>query len=144
LAQTGPDNACYGYTWVLLQKAFRTPGGKEDEIVDATRPLRDGFYIALGFAVLGFQKAQVRRRELSKELNHQREQVGAQLSGAKEQLTSMVRTIDGAFQPVRQDIEGRLDRVEERLPAQAKDVVKTARAFARETEQQVRRAAGVG
>jgi hypothetical protein len=111
--------------------------------VDAGKSLKDAAYVVLGFSVIGFQKAQVRRQELTKQLKQQREQVEVQLSGAREQLGSLVKTIDGAIEPVRQEIDDRLDLVEERLPAQAKDVVKSARAFAKETEQQVRRAVGV-
>jgi ElaB/YqjD/DUF883 family membrane-anchored ribosome-binding protein len=107
-----------------------------------TKTLKDTAYVVFGFGVLGFQKAQVRRQELTKQLKEQRGQVETQLSGARQQLNELVRTLDGAIEPVRVELEGRLDRVEEHLPAQAKDVVKSARALAKETEQHVRRAVG--
>ncbi len=35
---------------------------------EVTRLLRDSFYVTVGFGVLGFQKLQVRRRELERRL----------------------------------------------------------------------------
>jgi hypothetical protein len=35
-------------------------------VPDVNKTLKDAAYIALGFGVLGFQKAQVRRREMAK------------------------------------------------------------------------------
>lgn len=35
---------------------------------EAARLLRDSFYVTVGFGVLAFQKLQVRRRELTKQL----------------------------------------------------------------------------
>jgi hypothetical protein len=85
---------------------------------DVNKTLKDAVYVALGFGVLGFQKAQVRRREL-------------------------VKTIDQTLQPVRQQIDGRLDEFEDKLPVQAKDLVKRARTLTKDTEDQVRKLAGV-
>lgn len=41
---------------------------------DSSRLARDAMYVSIGFGVLGFQKLQVRRRELEKELAKRREE----------------------------------------------------------------------
>ena len=47
---------------------------------DATKLLRDSFYVTVGFGVLAVQKLQVRRRELEKEIDERfagpRDQLG--------------------------------------------------------------------
>ena len=77
--------------------------------------------------------------------------ITADATGPKHLTTTVRRSVldeithdlvERTMEPVRQEIEGRLNQVEERLPAQAKDVVKSARALAKETEQTVRRAVG--
>lgn len=40
---------------------------------DTARLARDSFYVSVGFGVLGFQKLQVRRRELERDLRRRRE-----------------------------------------------------------------------
>jgi len=93
-----------------------------------TETMKDAAFVTVGFGVLGFQRAQVRRHELTKQL--------------KPQLEDLVINVDQALQPVRQELEMRLDQVEDHLGGQAREVVRTARAVVRETEQQLRRAAG--
>src|SRR5205807_7338439 len=107
-------------------------------VTDVTQSLKDAAYVAVGFGVIGFQRAQVRRQELNKQLRQQRQQVEAQLKEARGQVAGLVKGLDGAVQPVRHQIEGSLDRIEERLPTQAKGLVRSARSLAKETEDQVR------
>ena len=102
----------------------------------------DAAHAALGFAVIGWNKTQVRRRELLKELNVQRHQWETQLDGAREQVATAIRQLDARMQPVRQDIDTQLDKVSERLPEQVRDVVESARKILRDTEHQVRQAVG--
>jgi ElaB/YqjD/DUF883 family membrane-anchored ribosome-binding protein len=90
--------------------------------------LKDAAFVAVGFGVLGFQRAQVRRHELTKQL--------------KPQLEELVTNVDGALEPIRQELEQRLDQVEDRLSGQALEAVRTARAVVRETEYQLRKMAG--
>jgi hypothetical protein len=101
---------------------------KEQPMGQVDDSLKDVAYILIGFGVLAFQRAQVRRRELAR-------QVGPQLQG-------LVGNVDDAFAPVREQLEHRLDEVEDRLGGQAGDAVRTARTLARETELQLRRAVG--
>lgn len=51
------------------------------EPLDVNRFLADLAYTAVGFGVLGFQRAQVRRRELTKQLDHLLRQAGEQAAG---------------------------------------------------------------
>jgi hypothetical protein len=112
-------------------------------VIDLRKTLEDAAYVAVGFGVLGFQKAQVRRQELKKQVLGQRAQVESQLDEARGQLGGLVKTIDERLRPVRQELEGRLDEFEERLPVPAKDLVKKARSLTKDTEVQVRKLVGV-
>ena len=111
-------------------------------MADVTKTLKDAAYVAVGLGVLGFQKAQVRRQELTKQVKGQAAQVESQLGDARGQFNELVRTVDDRWRPVRQEIEGRLDTIEDRLPPQAKELVKSARSLAKDTEGQVRKLVG--
>ncbi|MDQ1414419.1 MAG: hypothetical protein QOF81_32 [Acidimicrobiaceae bacterium] len=121
------------------QTAVAASKSAGDEI---TKALKDAAHAAIGFGVIGWNKTQVRRRELMKDLNVQRHQVETQLDGAKEQLATAIRHLDTRIEPVRHDIEGKLDKFSDRLPEQVKDIVESARKVARDTEHQVRQAVG--
>jgi hypothetical protein len=112
-------------------------------VTDVNKTLKDAAYVAVGFGVLGFQKAQVRRQELKKQVLSQRAQVESQLEGAVGQLSGLVKTLDERLRPVRQELEGRLDTFEGRLPDPAKELVKRARILTKDTEDQVRKLVGV-
>lgn len=43
-------------------------------LTDSARLARDAFYVSVGFGLLGFQKLQVRRRAIEKEVRKAREQ----------------------------------------------------------------------
>jgi chaperonin cofactor prefoldin len=146
------------------------------EINDA---VRDAAYVAVGLGVLGFQKAQVQRVELTKQLEAQLSQlstlpsqVEAQLaqlgaipstlqaqleaylemarsqaetarSQLAEQLSELGKAIDEALSPLRQQFEEQIDRLEEALPATARNVVQSVRTAASTQEQALRSAVGL-
>ena len=83
-------------------------------MAELPKTLRDAAYVAIGAGVIGFQKAQVRRQELTRQLYGQRPQIEAQLEEARGQLTELVKSLDVHLQPVVQETEGRLDVFEER------------------------------
>ena len=112
-------------------------------MTEVNKTLKDAAYVAVGFGVLGFQRAQVRRQELKKQWLGQRAQVESQLESARGQLSELVKAFDERLQPVRQELEGRLDEVEGRLPDPAKELVKRARILTKDTEEQVRKLVGV-
>jgi hypothetical protein len=68
---------------------------------DVTKTVKDAVYIAVGLGVLGFQRAQVRRVELMKELKAQREQ-------AQEQVIGLVSTVNQLSEPLRRLVLDRL------------------------------------
>ena len=51
-------------------------------MADLNSSLKEAAYVAVGFGVLGFQRAQVRRRELARQLREQRPGIEAQVEEA--------------------------------------------------------------
>ena len=93
-------------------------------MADVTKTVKDAAYVTVGIGVLAFQKAQVGRRELTK-------QVETQLSGTGEQVQRLAKKVEQRIQPV-------LGQLEQTVPAQAKDLVKQARTAAEALQDQVR------
>lgn len=86
---------------------------------DLTKLARDAAYVAVGFGVLNFQRAQVRRRELAKALAAQVDALEASLDEARGQLGRLAREVDGRLEPMVANLESRFDAVEARLPGPA-------------------------
>ena len=85
--------------------------------------LRDTAYVAVGLGVLGFQRAQVARRELATTVAADRERIAAsvraqaedlstvletQLSEVRVQLGKAVSNLEEALEPVAKELEGRI------------------------------------
>ncbi len=68
---------------------------------DLPKTVKDATYVAVGFGVLGFQRAQVRRQELRRQLESQR-------ALAQEQVAGLVRSVDQLTEPLRRLILERL------------------------------------
>jgi predicted secreted protein len=79
-----------------------------DAAADVVSQARDAAYTAIGFGVLAYQRLQVRRRELTREV------------GGKEGVARLVHKVEETVDPV-------LDGVERRLPQQARSVLHQAR-----------------
>lgn len=116
---------------------------------DVTTTLKDAAYVTVGLGVLGFQKAQVRRVELMKQLADQRRLLeaqlnevgnlaGSQVTGTTAVVKELAKDLDARLVPVRQQVEERIDALEERLPDQAREIVRQARTTAKETQAQLR------
>ena len=101
-----------------------------------TDTVKDAAYVTIGFGVLGFQKAQVRRHELTKQLE-------SQLAEGRKAAGSLAGQIEGYVAPVRTQLEAGLDTVEATLPASAQDLLKQARATFHQQEQAVRSRLGL-
>ena len=112
-------------------------------MAELTATLKDAAYVTVGLGVLGFQKAQVRRVELQKQVAEQRKLLEAQLQDAGKSFKSLAKDIDARVAPVRQSVEGRLDTLTSRLPEQARMLVEQARTAAKQTEAQVRGTLGL-
>jgi hypothetical protein len=52
--------------------------------------LKDAAYVAVGFSVLGFQRAQVRRRELTRQLRKERPELWSQIDEACARMGGLV------------------------------------------------------
>src|SRR3954453_14273866 len=93
-------------------------------MADVTKTVKDAAYVTVGLGVLAFQKAQVARRDLTK-------QVGTQFTQTSEQVKDLSKKVEGRIQPA-------LAQLEQTVPAQAKDLVKQARTAAEQLQGQVR------
>jgi hypothetical protein len=92
-----------------------------------TDTLRDAAYITVGAAVLGFQKAQVRRHELTEQLKNGQVRFETQIDEGRKSLQSWTAQLDELVAPVRARVETQLDLVEDRLPGAVRDAVKQVR-----------------
>jgi hypothetical protein len=93
-------------------------------MADVTKTVKDAAYVTVGLGVLAFQKAQVGRRELTK-------QVETQLNETSTQVKGLAKKVEERIQPV-------LGQIEVAVPAQAKDLVKQARTAAEDLRGQLR------
>jgi hypothetical protein len=78
-----------------------------------TDTVKDAAFVTIGFGVLGFQKAQVWRHELTKQLE-------TQLAETRKAAASFATQIEGYVAPV-------LETVESSLPPTASEFLKQAR-----------------
>src|SRR4051794_33733930 len=93
-------------------------------MADVTKTVKDAAYVTVGLGVLAFQKAQVARRDLTK-------QVETQLNQTSEQVKDLSKKVEGRIQPV-------LGQLEQTVPTHAKDLVKQARTAAENLQGQLR------
>ena len=120
---------------------------------NVSQNLRDTAYVAVGLGVLGFQRAQVARRELATNVAGDRQRLEAsvraqvedlssvletQLTEVREQLGKAAATLEEVLEPVARDLEVRLGEVEGRLPEPVRSVVASARQAAESAATQVR------
>ena len=89
-------------------------------MADVNKTLKDAAYVTVGLGVLAVQKAQVGRRELTK-------QVESQLNGTTEHLQKVARQFEERVSPL-------FDQIEGALPDTARDLVKQARTAARDVQ----------
>jgi hypothetical protein len=92
---------------------FRIPAIDIDKVAtDIETALRDGAYVAIGLGVLAFQRAQVRRAELTRQLEDQigpldeyfasaREQAESQVHALRTYVADLARTLDEKSGPLR-------------------------------------------
>lgn len=118
-------------------------------MADLRNIAKDAAYVAVGFGVIGFQKAQVRRRELRKQLDGQLGeatkglgQLGTTVEEQVKMLEERVAALGEQAEKYGDDLEARLDKVldelETRIPTQAREYFTTARTAAKDARGQVR------
>ncbi len=62
-----------------------------DEVDDVPKSLREAAYVVVGFGVIGFQRAQVRRREIARQLPGLAAHMPAAAREALDAVTSALR-----------------------------------------------------
>ncbi len=97
---------------------------------DIQRTVRDSVYVTIGLGVIAFQKAQVQRQELRKQLG------GA--GDARTAALGRVKEVEERLEAVEERIDAVLDDVEQRLPDQARVVMHQARTVAKDARTQLR------
>jgi hypothetical protein len=106
---------------------------------DLRKTVQDAAYVAVGVGVIGFQRAQVRRQELIKQLDTQRQQLETQMGEARNQVQKLVKDFEARLEPFRTEVDQRFTTFEELLPGQARGLVQQMRSLARETQAQARK-----
>jgi len=99
---------------------------------------RDAAYVAIGVGVIGFQKAQVQRHELSKRLGDPKVGIEERLQSVRSDLSSAVHAVDATVEDLVQKVEAVFVPLEDKLPAPARDLAKQAHIQANEARAQVR------
>jgi ferritin-like metal-binding protein YciE len=94
---------------------------------ELTKTVKDAVYVTVGLGVLGFQQAQVRRREF-------RQQLETQISETGDQLQKLAQRVESSLAPVRGIVEAG-------VPTSARDLVDKARQVAKDAQGQLRRRA---
>lgn len=112
---------------------------------DIANVAKDATYVVIGAGVLGFQQAQVQRRELMAKLHEPSSGVADRVSTVRGDLTEAVRTVDAKVEDLMDRVEEIIERVEavfapfeDRLPAQARDIAKQAHVQAKDARTQLR------
>jgi uncharacterized membrane-anchored protein YhcB (DUF1043 family) len=98
---------------------------------DVTKTLKDAGYVLVGMGVIGFQKAQVRRQELTKELSGRTKDLESQLNEVRTQVAKAAETLQERIEPVLGEVESRLTGLEALLPEQVADLLKQTREAAK-------------
>jgi aminoglycoside N3'-acetyltransferase len=99
----------------------------EDLTRDLSKMAEDAAYIAIGFGVLGLQRAQVRRRELMKQFEKQFSGLDGTVGDARSELRKTVKEIDHQVEEIFARVDSAFEPVAQRLPATAQAVVNQAR-----------------
>ncbi|MDP9070366.1 MAG: hypothetical protein M3N68_03590 [Actinomycetota bacterium] len=75
-------------------------------MADGPKSIKDAAYVAIGLGVMGWQRAQVRRRELAKELE---ERLGPALKDLEERLQPVAEQARRAARQTAEQLRSRLD-----------------------------------
>lgn len=105
---------------------------------DVTKTVKDAAYITVGLGVIGFQRLQVQRNELEKNLRSQVSDARNELKKASGSFDAQIKTVEDRVTALETQIASVLDQLQDKLPDQAADIVSQARAAAKEAREQVR------
>src|SRR5579872_6438808 len=104
---------------------------------DVVHTARDAAYVAVGFGVLAFQRAQVRRQEILKSVGDPRTRLDQRLGAVRDDVARVVKGVESQVETVISSIESAVEPFEDRLPEAARDLVKQAHTQAREARTQI-------
>ena len=96
-------------------------------IETVTDAVRDALFVGVGAGVIAFQKLQVQRVELTKAVNAQFDEAKGSLDIVSDLALDRVKVLEERLSGIEGRLETVLAQLEEKLPEQARDVVKTAR-----------------
>ena len=106
---------------------------------------KDATYVVIGAGVLGFQQAQVQRRELMAKLQDPSSGLNDRVTAVRGDLNEAVKNVDVKVEELMDRAEELIERIEavfapfeDRLPAQARDIAKQAHEQARDARTQIR------
>ncbi len=119
------EAGCGGFSAATYRCGVSDPPA--DRLVNAAK---DSLYVSVGLGVIAFQRAQVRRHELSN---------GAEPVGLAKLIGDNLKMADERLQDAEERIDAVLDEVETRLPPPARDAMAAARSAAREARDTVRK-----
>lgn len=95
---------------------------------DLARVGKDAAYVAIGLGVVGFQRAQVARREIMSQLSATRGDLEGPIGDARKEVGKAWQHFDRALGELIEKADATLDPLAERLPSEAKEAIKQARA----------------
>jgi cob(I)alamin adenosyltransferase len=112
----------------------------DEKVVAAAR---DAAYITIGFGVLAAQKAQVRRRELGKQMSEKMHSVKFEVptpnvDDVKHTVESQITKLEARLDALEATLDKAVDSFEQRLPDQAATLVGQAHDMAKTARKQVR------
>ena len=118
-------------------------------MTDVRSTLKDAAYVGIGFGVLAFQKAQVQRQELRKQLEASfgnakggfdklGDDVQDRIKLVEERLEALGKQADAIADDFEERLDKALDEVQSRLPEQAKELFTKARDAGKASRTQVR------
>jgi len=112
---------------------------------DIANVARDATYVVIGAGILGFQQAQVQRRELMAKLQDPSSTISERVTSARVDLNDAVKNVDAKVEEFIDRAEELIERVEavfapfeDRLPVQARDIAKQAHEQAKDARTQIR------
>lgn len=120
------------------ERASNTAASLDAHAEQVTAFVKDALYISVGAGVLAFQKAQVRRRELRKQLTSQMGDARGQVATVADRVGGSMKTVEAHLDAVEEGLGVLLDQVEQNLPEQARDIFHQAREAAKDARGQVR------
>ena len=112
---------------------------------DLVTVAKDATYVVIGAGVLGVQRLQVERHQLTKRLSGTNPGLGDRVTAVRSDLADTIQEVDARveqlmdrFEEIIERVEGVFAPFEERLPTQARDLAKQAHVQAKEARTQLR------